>query len=188
MWEGLIVVGVLFIVFVGLAALVMVIRCWRKVEQGTALIITGGSKPTVHFSKAILIPLIRQAEIMDISVRRIEIFRHGSQGLVCQDNVRADIKVAFFVRVNNNEEDGIRQIHQPNGLVEQLNHSLHSQDARAQDFRARTIVTRSQAMGQSLFPIAHAISTTTPEVLFDRAQPLSWRTRTPSTSHLNTTE
>ena len=108
LWEGLLTVGVLFILFVALAALVMVVRCWRKVEQGTALIITGGSKPTVHFSKAILIPLIRQAEIMDISVRRIEIFRHGSQGLVCLDNVRADIKVAFFVRVNNNEEDVLR--------------------------------------------------------------------------------
>jgi len=97
-----------FVVVVAFALMVMVIRCWRKVEQGTALIITGGSKPTVHFSKAIVLPLIRQHEIMDISVRRIEIFRHGSQGLVCQDNVRADIKVAFFVRVNNNEEDVLK--------------------------------------------------------------------------------
>jgi len=97
-----------FVIVMAFAVMVMVIRCWRKVEQGTALIITGGSKPTVHFSKAIVLPLVRQAEIMDISVRRIEIFRHGPQGLVCQDNVRADIKVAFFVRVNNNEEDVLK--------------------------------------------------------------------------------
>ncbi len=88
--------------------LVMVVRCWRKVEQGTALIITGDRKPTVHFSKALVWPFIRQAEIMDISVRRIEIFRHGSEGLVCKDNVRADIKVAFFVRVNNTEDDVLK--------------------------------------------------------------------------------
>ncbi len=99
-------IGAAVLIAVGIMA--MVIRCWRKVDQGTALIITGGKKPTVHFSKAIVLPLIRKSEIMDISVRRIEIFRHGPQGLVCMDNVRADIKVAFFVRVNNNEEDVLK--------------------------------------------------------------------------------
>ena len=108
MVESLFYIGIFLVLVMGFSILVMVVRCWRKVEQGTALIITGGSKPTVHFSKAIVIPLIRQAEVMDISVRRIEIFRHGSQGLVCMDNVRADIKVAFFVRVNNNEEDVLK--------------------------------------------------------------------------------
>ena len=39
---------------------------------------------------------------MDISVKRIEIYRHGTEGLICKDNIRADIKVAFFVRVNKN--------------------------------------------------------------------------------------
>ncbi|MBX3177129.1 MAG: flotillin family protein [Candidatus Hydrogenedentes bacterium] len=106
--QGLIGIVALFVGVIAVAIMVMVIKCWRKVEQGTALIITGGSKPSVHFSKAIVLPLIRQHEVMDISVRRIEIFRHGAQGLVCQDNVRADIKVAFFVRVNNNEEDVLK--------------------------------------------------------------------------------
>ncbi|MCF6284263.1 MAG: flotillin family protein [Candidatus Hydrogenedentes bacterium] len=108
MLESLVGAIVVFIVVVAVAVMVMVVRCWKRVEQGTALIITGAKNPTVHFSKAILLPLVRQAEIMDISVRRIEIFRHGSEGLVCKDNVRADIKVAFFVRVNNNEEDVLK--------------------------------------------------------------------------------
>ncbi len=108
MLYGLLSTIVFVLIVVAFAVMIMVIRCWRKVEQGTALIITGGKNPTVHFSKAILLPLVRQAEVMDISVRRIEIFRHGPQGLVCQDNVRADIKVAFFVRVNNNEEDVLK--------------------------------------------------------------------------------
>ena len=94
-----------FVILAGFGTLMMVVRCWRKVEQGTALIITGAKEPTVHFSKAIVLPLIRRAEIMDISVKRIEIFRHGSEGLVCKDNVRADIKVAFYVRVNNTTSD-----------------------------------------------------------------------------------
>ena len=109
-----------------LLIITMIIRCWRKVEQGTALIVTGGSQPTVHFSKAIVWPLIRQADIMDISVKRIEIFRHGTEGLVCKDNVRADIKVAFFVRINNTEADvlkvaqsiGVKRASQQQALVE----------------------------------------------------------------------
>lgn len=108
MLPSVLIIGGFFLFILACAVLYMIVNCWRKVDQGTALIITGGSKPTVHFSKAILIPMIRKAEIMDISVRRIEIFRHGSQGLVCADNVRADIKVAFFVRVNNNAEDVLR--------------------------------------------------------------------------------
>jgi flotillin len=101
------VVGVgILALLLGFAALV--VRCWRKVEQGTALIIVGGPEPTVHFSKAIVWPFIRRAEIMDVSVKRIEIFRQGAEGLICRDNVRADIKVAFFVRVNNNADDVLR--------------------------------------------------------------------------------
>ncbi|MEZ6064583.1 MAG: hypothetical protein R3B90_02495 [Planctomycetaceae bacterium] len=45
------------------------------------------------------------AELMDLSVKRIEIQRRGESGLICKDNVRADIEVAFFVRVNNQKED-----------------------------------------------------------------------------------
>ena len=42
---------------------------------------------------------------MDIAVKRIEINRRGSDGLICKDNMRADITVAFFVRVNKTEHD-----------------------------------------------------------------------------------
>jgi len=71
--EALLLMGFLVFLF-AMGLVVMIIRCWRKVEQGTALIITGAKEPTVHFSKAIVLPLIRRAEIMDISVKRIEIF------------------------------------------------------------------------------------------------------------------
>ena len=126
MLQAMIVVILAAVAILGLGFLVMMVRCWRKVEQGTALIITGGPEPTVHFSKAIVYPLIRQAEIMDISIKRIEIFRHGSEGLICKDNVRADIKVAFFVRINNTEADvlkvaqsiGVERASQQQAMVE----------------------------------------------------------------------
>ena len=42
---------------------------------------------------------------MDISVKTITVDRRGTEGLICRDNVRADIAVAFFVRVNKTTDD-----------------------------------------------------------------------------------
>ena len=85
---------------------VLIIKCYRKVPQGTALIRTGMGGPQVTTGTGIVVvPVIHRAELMDISVKRIEIARKGEDGLICKDNLRADIKVAFFVRVNNTTED-----------------------------------------------------------------------------------
>ena len=52
-----------------------------------------------------VIPVAHRYELIDLSVKRIEIARKAEAGLICRDNIRADIEVAFFVRVNNSEED-----------------------------------------------------------------------------------
>jgi uncharacterized membrane protein YqiK len=45
---------------------------------------------------------------MDISVKTIEITRRGKDGLICKDNIRADISVNFFVRVNKKHEEVLK--------------------------------------------------------------------------------
>lgn len=97
-------VGVLLIVGI----LVMVARFYRIVEQGKALIVNTTSKQIVTFTGAVVLPIINRAEIMDISVKTIEIDRRGKEGLICKDNIRADIKVTFFVRVNKTVEDVLK--------------------------------------------------------------------------------
>ena len=99
-------VGLLFIVGV----LTAVAKFYRKVDQGEALIVNKPSadRPAVTFTGALVIPIIHRAEVMDISVKTIEIDRRGTEGLICKDNIRADIKVAFFVRVNNLAEDVLK--------------------------------------------------------------------------------
>lgn len=87
---------------------VLIILFYRKVEKGTALVVTGLPKTKVIFNGGTVIPLFNRAELMDISVKRIEVDRTGKNGLICKDNMRADIKVAFFVRVNNIEDDVLR--------------------------------------------------------------------------------
>lgn len=85
---------------------VVVAAFYRKVDQGSALIINKmGAIPTVKFTGGIVVPIIHRAEVMDISVKTIEIDRRGTDGLICNDNIRADIKVTFFVRVNPQDTD-----------------------------------------------------------------------------------
>ncbi|MCF7675878.1 MAG: hypothetical protein K9M97_11075, partial [Akkermansiaceae bacterium] len=81
---------------------------YRKAHRGIALIRSGMGGTKVTFNGMTIIPVVQQLEKMDISVKRIEVDRTGKNGLICQDNLRADIKVVFFVRVNQTEEDVLR--------------------------------------------------------------------------------
>jgi uncharacterized membrane protein YqiK len=94
---------VVAVVFIGL--LLMIIRLYRKVAPGQALVVTKLRTRKVSFTSALVLPIIHRAEYMDISVKTIEINRAGKDGLICQDNIRADISITFFVRVNATVED-----------------------------------------------------------------------------------
>jgi len=89
-------------------ALFVILTLYRKVEKGTALIRTGVGGTKVIFNGGVVVPIMHRADLMDISLKRVELDRSGKNGLICKDNIRADIKVAFFVRVNNAEEDVLR--------------------------------------------------------------------------------
>ena len=103
---GIAIVGLLLVLF-GIATVLA--RFYRQVQQGQVLIVnTMKSEPTVSFTGAVVIPIINRAETMDISLKTIEIDRRGKQGLICADNIRADIKVSFFVRVNKTVEDVLK--------------------------------------------------------------------------------
>ncbi|MEU5884173.1 flotillin family protein [Spirillospora sp. NPDC047279] len=88
-----------------LALLFAVTRLFRKVEQGKALIISKLRKVDVTFTGSVVLPVLHKAEVMDISVKTIDIERTGRDGLICKDNIRADIRITFFVRVNKTVED-----------------------------------------------------------------------------------
>lgn len=98
---------VLFLLLVAVAGIVMS-RLYRKVPQGKALVVSTTNKVIVTFTGQIVVPVIHRAEMMDISVKTIEIDRRSTEGLICEDNIRADIKVNFFVRVNKAEEDVVK--------------------------------------------------------------------------------
>ncbi|MGW4031856.1 SPFH domain-containing protein [Streptomyces sp. NPDC004838] len=103
-------VGVLIavVLIIAVALLLVISRLFRKVEQGKALIVSKMRKVDVTFTGQVVLPVLHKAEVMDISVKTIEISRTGRDGLICQDNIRADIRISFFVRVNKTVEDVIK--------------------------------------------------------------------------------
>ncbi|MFE1878750.1 flotillin family protein [Streptomyces diastatochromogenes] len=102
---GVLVAACLVVV---LLALFSFSRLYRKVDQGRALIVSRTRKVDVTFTGQVVLPVLHKAEIMDISVKTIEISRSGRDGLICRDNIRADIRISFFVKVNKTEADVIK--------------------------------------------------------------------------------
>lgn len=100
-------VVIFFVILMGLAAIFKAF--YVKVEQGTALIVNDmSSTPQVHFTGALVYPIIYKKELMKISLITLEIDRRGKDGLICADNMRADITVAFYLRVNETPQDVLK--------------------------------------------------------------------------------
>ncbi|HYQ16492.1 MAG TPA: hypothetical protein VEQ58_12065 [Polyangiaceae bacterium] len=107
LYPVLVVVAIIAFLLFGLLALVA--RFYRQVDQGRALVInTMRAEPVVAFTGAVVYPIINRAEVMDLSVKTIDIDRRGKEGLICNDNIRADINVTFFVRVNKTVDDVLK--------------------------------------------------------------------------------
>lgn len=98
--------AVVVITVLGLLALFS--RFYKKVMQSKVIIRNGVGGQVVSFGGMFVVPILHRHEIMDISVKRVEIAREGKDGLICKDNLRADIRVAFFVRVNQTSEDVLK--------------------------------------------------------------------------------
>lgn len=100
-------IGITFIILMGFAALFKAF--YVKVEQGTALIVNDmTARPKVHFTGALVYPIIYKKEMMKISLITLEVDRRGKDGLICADNMRADITVAFYLRVNETADDVLK--------------------------------------------------------------------------------
>ncbi len=101
------IVGIFLIIALGIGVLLSAF--YKKVAQGYAMIVNDmSSKPKVHFTGGMVIPVIYKMEIMKISLITLEIDRRANDGLICKDNLRADITVAFYLRVNETRDDVLR--------------------------------------------------------------------------------
>ncbi|WP_371619340.1 flotillin family protein [Streptomyces sp. NBC_00454] len=138
-------IGVLVavVLLVSVVLLLVVSRLFRKVEQGRALIISKTKRVDVTFTGAVVLPVLHKAEYMDISVKTIEIRRTGREGLICQDNIRADIHISFFVRVNKTVEDVIK-------VAQSIGTATASDKVAIQDFFAAKFSEALKTVGKQL--------------------------------------
>ncbi len=99
--------GLIALMVIGL--LVSITKFYVKVPQGWALIINDtSSTPKVKFTGGIVWPIINKKELMRISLITLELDRRNKEGLICRDNIRADITVAFYLRVNETQQDVLK--------------------------------------------------------------------------------
>ncbi len=95
---ALVVGGLLFL------SLFLAVFCLKKVRAGEAGVRTGFGGLQVTKDWMFRYPFLNRWDIMDIQVKKLEVARKGKDGLICQDNIRADIEVAFYVRVAPDEK------------------------------------------------------------------------------------
>ncbi|MGF1688088.1 peptidase [Photobacterium japonica] len=111
----------IFFILVGVGLFVVILLFltsrYRKVRnEGEALIINGVDRTRASLTGAFVWPIINRAEYMDITRKKISVIRSGRkdqegeeyEGLHCKDNIRADLKVDFYIGVNHEEEDIVR--------------------------------------------------------------------------------
>lgn len=101
----LIIMIAIIIVILGL--LVWVISMYKKIIQGKVIVRTGAGGTKVFYNAGLVVPVLHKMEIMDISVKKLDVERTGVNGLICKDNIRADIKVTFFIKINKSTADVI---------------------------------------------------------------------------------
>lgn len=98
--------GIAAFFILAFGAAIFLSRFYRKVGPDEAIVRTGiGPMKIVTAGGLPVVPIVHSVETMDLTLKSFEIAREGSEGLICKDNIRADIRVAFFIRINNQESE-----------------------------------------------------------------------------------
>ncbi len=110
---ALIALVAIIIIFSGLLAVAS--KFYQKVGPDEAIVRTGwGGMQVVTANGVFVASVVHHAEKMDLTLKSFEIAREGSEGLICKDNIRADIRVAFFIRIDKTQEE-MREVAQSIG-------------------------------------------------------------------------
>lgn len=113
MVTALVIAGVFLVVLIVLG---FIANCYKRVNgSGEALVITrfGSSEKNASLSGAFVWPKINFFERIDLTRKPILVSREGIrgqageeyEGLPCKDDIRANIRVAFYIGVNPEEKD-----------------------------------------------------------------------------------
>lgn len=111
----ILVFGAIAFIFLIAGGFALASRFYQKVGPDEAIVRTGwGGMKIVTANGIFVAPVVHHAEKMDLTLKSFEIAREGSEGLICRDNIRADIRVAFFIRIDKTQEE-MREVAQSIG-------------------------------------------------------------------------
>ena len=96
------------LLLIAVPGIVLLAGAYRKVESGAALVITRLGRTEVSFHAALVLPLLHRAELIDLRAHSLIVERRGRDGLLCSDDIRADVRARFFIRVNPTSEDVLK--------------------------------------------------------------------------------
>jgi flotillin len=114
-WLLVPIAAVSFLFILGVAIIIVAGKFYVKVGPDEAIVRTGmGGINVVIDGGTLVYPVVHRYEKMDLTLKSFEIAREGAEGLICKDNIRADIKTAFFIRVDKTAEE-IKEVAQSIG-------------------------------------------------------------------------
>lgn len=125
-------------VITGVFVLIMlfVASRYKKVKhEGQAIIVNGLKDSTATLTGAMCWPIINTYQTIDITRKKISVIRIGAngvngeetEGLHCKDNIRADLKVDFYIGVNHDPDDikNVAKVFTPEGASDQSTLESH---------------------------------------------------------------
>lgn len=74
-------------------------------EQHGLIVYSKCSKPKLHFSGALVYPLINKTELVKLSVVEFSVSCQGKDRILCKDNRYFDTTCHFAIRMNQNHDD-----------------------------------------------------------------------------------
>lgn len=95
----------LFLFLAGVAVGSAPIWLYRRrvgVPPGQAVLVYGRGElqPDVYFGSVFLRPLVDRWELMDLTVKPLELQCCGKEGLLCKDNVRVDVRATLLMAIS----------------------------------------------------------------------------------------
>jgi|GEM_PF-170100 flotillin len=99
----MLVIGIISLV--GLSAVVVITKLYRKTKANQALVRTGmGGMKVVLDGGCLVIPVIHQVIEVSLQSMRLDVVRKEHDALICKDNLRANLSAEFYIKVEADKE------------------------------------------------------------------------------------
>ncbi len=120
MSNEIIIFGIVIIAVPLMMGLFLWIYCYKTPAPEQAFIITTLKTTKVFFNKIMIIPVLHRLDVVDLSVKSFTLERKEDDTIFSHDRKRVAIKITFFIKINDKEED-IKNIAQMIGTTRAAN-------------------------------------------------------------------